>query len=132
MAHMHATNITVLPETKVILELLKKNRDEHVEMVNEAQEGFEADVKLKLEAALAAAKHHGKKGITLRMTPPVSHKKDYDTVISMLEYHTGETIELTAIDMRRYGEDRWDWTDTFLRDNAGYSAIVRRKLAAAG
>ena len=129
MAIMNATRIVVSPKTEVILELLRKNRAEHVEMVKEAREGFKQDVKAKLAAALDNEKHHGKNGISLHMTPPVSHAKDYDTVISMLEFHTGETLELTAIDMRRFGEDQWDWTEQFLRQNAGYSATVRRRVA---
>ena len=46
--------------------------------------------------------------------------------------HKGELIELNAIDVRRFIEDEWDWTDRWLTSNAGYSDTARRISASKG
>ena len=143
MSTMNDTKFTVIPATADILARLRKNRDAHKAMIDEAREGFLKNAKYELrkqtEAAIADLEEQEKRktnlqsvSVSIRLSPPSSHVRDYDTVITMLEMHTGETIELSALDMRRFGEDEWDWTDRFLFDNSVYSMSARKRAVERG
>lgn len=116
-----------------VLSTIKKNRDEHAEIVTEARKGYlaKADVLL-VEARAKIAAAHEKKGrvgsLKVELAEPEDHTGDYDTVIRMLELHQDSTIELNADEVRQFLENKWDWMDRFLRSTSTYSEKAAKLL----
>jgi len=130
MHQIHGISMNITVNRERLLEKLKENRARHVKIVQEANDNFYTEVARKLEAKLDAVRTAATAGekprlIALSVQPPVDHTGEYDTVITMLEYHTGETIQLTPDEARNLLEDRWDWMRVFLETNAAYSKSAR-------
>ena len=103
---------------------LKKNREEHVEIVEEAQAAFRAKVITRLDAMLAAAKNGEKINVKVGLRVPTKHTDAFDNAIGLLEMtqKAGEdTIEIDAGEYERFVRNNWEWTDDFRHSNAGYS-----------
>jgi len=107
-----------------LLEHLKKNRDEHVEIVEEAQAAFRKMAIEKLDSMLQDAKSG--KGIRtqLGLKVPTVHTDAFDNAIGIMEMtqEAGETtIEIDAGEYERFVRNCWDWSTEFATSNRGYS-----------
>lgn len=115
-----------------VLDALKKNREEHQEILEEAQAGYKEKVVIELEKALEAARK-GEKYITdLNLQMPRSHLKKFDNAIDIVEAakRAGrETVEMTASDYQRFIRNRWSWMSSFYEVASTYSATASGKLA---
>lgn len=117
-----------------VREALKKNREEHIEIVEEAQAGFKELVVKKLDEALSDAKK-GKRYITsLNLHMPESHLREFDNAIDFLESiekaakiagEENPTIEMSSEEYERFVRNKWDWMRNFTASNARYSAKAR-------
>jgi hypothetical protein len=108
-------------KTSGLIEVLKGNRQKHVEEYKEAVRQFRmrsvAALKRELEKAI-----NGKKFETnLCMTRPVSHEKDYDLVIKMLELSVDDVTILDQHDFNQFVNDEWSWKPSFSSSTAYYS-----------
>lgn len=93
----------------------------------------------KPEAVLAARLKDARDGklvsLSFELYPPAEHLDEYDTVIEMLEMDQEilvELIALTAQEFRQFVMDEWDWTDSFLSSNVGYSVSAMAAAEARG
>lgn len=110
-----------------LLKHLKKNRDEHVNVVLEAQEAFKKATVEKLEYMLQQARSGQKVSMSLGLTVPTIHTDAFDNAIGLMEMTkaAGETtIEITADEYERFVRNKWDWTQRFLDTNRRYSNSV--------
>lgn len=112
---------TVRIEKSKLLEIIKKNRDEHRDIFIEAQKNFRADVIAKLDAALAEARDGKNIPQFIQFAAPSDHTKDYDNVIRMIELSEDSILTLTAIEFRSYVMDEWSWTHAWAASNSRYS-----------
>ena len=125
MARLNVQMKTTVSRVKM-LETLRENRDKHALIVTEAQVGYLAAALKSVEkcrAALAEGKQVSLSKYAL--TPPADYRSAYDTVISMLEWSTDETITLAADEFRQFVQDQWDWKDGFILSNAAYSSTAQ-------
>ena len=89
-----------------LLKSLKKNRDEHQEIVEEAQAGFREQAIKALDRMLAAAKTGRKIVMHVGLTVPTAHLDEFDNAIGLMEMtqRAGEQhIEITADEYERFG-----------------------------
>ena len=76
-------------------------------------EFFEEQLKLASEGKDFKTSFNGSK--------PQSYISEYDLAISMLKYHTQETIKLDSNDARCFLEDKWDWSYSFVSGSSIYT-----------
>jgi hypothetical protein len=108
-----------------LLEHLKKNREEHVEIVEEAQAAFREEFIKRLDAMMADAKAEKRIDVEVGMDVPTRHTNAFDNAIGLLEMTMDageETIEIDAGEYERFVRNRWEWTRDFLHSNAAYSS----------
>lgn len=107
-----------------LLTHLRKNRDEHVEIVEEAQAEFRRLAIQKLDSMLQDAKSGKGISTSLGLKVPSVHTDAFDNAIGILEMtkEAGETtIEIDAGEYERFVRNCWEWTDAFILSNKGYS-----------
>jgi len=110
-----------------LVETLKKNRDEHVSVVEEAQANFRKMAIEKLDSMLKDAKDG--KGIrtSLGLTVPTIHTDAFDNAIGLMEMtmRAGETIiEIDAGEYERFMRNNWEWKQDFNTSNRAYSGRI--------
>lgn len=112
-----------------LLEILRTNRDEHMQIVKEAKEGWQkatldelADVMKELTDDSTPRTIHFSAG------PVDDHTDVYDTFIMQLDMAQETTLELDGDQFRKLVQDKWDWQANFLHSNAMYSETAVRKL----
>jgi hypothetical protein len=121
-------NVTV--DREELLARLVVNRTKHKTMYVEAVAGFKDQARRTLEKALAGCT--GKEDVLVHLSAPQNMTGAYDTVIEMLQMHKGDTIDLSASEFRKLAQDKWDWTDSWLSSNRGYSGTVAAAFADGG
>ena len=107
-----------------LLTTLKKNRAEHVEIVEEAQAAFREQFIKKLDLMMADAKAGKPIDTHIGMRVPSAHTGAFDNAIGLMEMtqRAGEeTIEIDAGEYERFVRNRWEWTEDFNVSNAPYS-----------
>ncbi len=118
----HGRTYTV--NIKELVDTLKKNRDKHVGIVEEAQEEFRKLAIEEIERALADAKS-GKKIVTrLSLEVPSIHTDAFDNAIGLMEMTMRAketTIEIDAHEYERFVRNNWEWTQQFRDSNFAYS-----------
>jgi hypothetical protein len=105
-----------------LLERIRKNRDEHREIFEEAITGWKQRVTEVLEEAYQDALQ-GKKFEPSHWIPrPEDHTDEYDTVIELLDMSLDEELELTRQEFANYALDNWNWQHDFLVTASNYGS----------
>ena len=107
-----------------LVQTLKKNREEHVEIVEEAQAEFRKLAIQKLDVMLKDAKSG--KGIrtSLGLKVPTIHTDAFDNAIGLMEMTmraNEQTIEIDSGEYERFVRNNWEWTSEFIAFNRSYS-----------
>lgn len=108
--------------------IVRKNRDKHRKIFEEAIEGYRKRVIKRLEQMVQNAKDGKKVDTYVNMVQPEDHTKDYNQVLEMLELSVDDTIELSHQDFARYVQDRWEWSGKFANDSVSYVSSVTADL----
>lgn len=144
----HQMNRVVHVDRKKLIETLKKNREKHIKVYEEAMDGYQEMATKKIEDAFVGLdkriKENKKKaldkivtfsketsdkfsdyflvleGISIHMKVPVSFVEAYDTAIDMAEFDTRDTLELSGAEFQCFCRDVWDWTHEFSSVNTAY------------
>lgn len=119
---------TIIVDKTKLIEIMKKNRDDHAAIVAEAQDGFRTKVISRLDEMLAMAKKGRKIDINVGLVMPVDMTEEYDTVIGMLELDTDEKVELQKHEYEQWVLDKWNWSRQATTTNAYYSMTAAAKL----
>jgi hypothetical protein len=110
---------------ETLLGHLRENRDEHVEIVEEAQANFRKLAIQKLDMMLADARTGKPIRTKLGLDVPSVHTDAFDNAIGLLEMtmEAGEkTIEIDAGEYERFVRNNWEWTEEFRFSNRTYSS----------
>lgn len=112
-----------------LLERVKKNRDEHRAIFEEALEGWKKRTIEVLEKRFQDALK-GKIDLAFNLPRPADHTDDYDTVIELLTMSLDEELELSQHDFACYALDKWAWQAQFLTTSASYGSGLGQFKAA--
>jgi hypothetical protein len=124
METLHDLDINA--NVKEVLARLKKNRTQHSKIVAEARKGYMREARKALDKRLKELDKGQLVELRFSLQPPADHTKAYDLAIQMLELHTGDQIELNALQVRHFMMDDWSWAKQFLVANAPYSNTAKR------
>lgn len=108
-----------------LLEVLKKNREQHKLDYKEAVEGYRGAKIKALEDALEKVKTEEKPekiSLNVSLNRPVNYINEYNQVIDMLEMSVDEFIKLDTDSFQAYIKDNWSWKRSFMSSNATYMA----------
>lgn len=105
-----------------LLEVIKKNRAKHKEIVDDVFTNYRKRVIEELDKALVLAKS-GKQLITnIQLIQPMDMTETYDRAIGMLEMCLDESVSLDTDEYDNYVLDKWDWSRQFSSSSASYSS----------
>lgn len=124
MRHLGIT-LSVTCNASDVLTKLRDNRAKHAGMVAEARTGYVEQARAALEKKLAALREGKVESVLIGLHTPKDYTEAYDTTISMLSMHQGESVELNADEFRHLMEDTWDWTADFVTSNSRFSPSTR-------
>lgn len=103
-----------------LLEIIRKNRDDHRNMFLKAQEGYREDFLKELEMMLEEARK-GKRYLRMvQLVEPIDMTKEYDRIIKMLELTTEKNVQLTTQEFSQYVMDDWAWKAQVTATNSQY------------
>lgn len=117
---------------ETLLDVIRKNRENHKSIVMEALEGYRKDVIAELERELEAAKAGKRLRRFMQFDQPVDQTREYDRAIRSLEMDIRDEIELTEQEFACYVMDQWQWRQAFVVGNAKYSATAMRTASTEG
>jgi len=112
---------------ETLLTHLKKNRDEHLEIVEEAQAEFRRLVIEKLDLMLHDARSNKAIRTSLGLQVPTIHTDAFDNAIGILEMTQDageECIEIDSGEYERFVRNNWEWSNSFRTTNSAYSNKV--------
>lgn len=113
---------TITVEKSKLLDALRLNRDEHINIFDKAVEVYRRKVIEELERSLADARAGRKVSRMIMLPEPENHTADFDTAIKMLEWEQAAVIEIDRRDFMKYVENRWEWAASFAGNTASYLA----------
>lgn len=113
-------SLSVDPKCTEVLAVLRKNREQHIKTLAEAREGYRKRAIAALEKKVAQLREGRNVSVAVNLQPPIDYTQEYDLVISMLELHTKETIQLDASQSRCLLHDDWGWKSAFVSSTAQY------------
>lgn len=115
--------ITVKKED--LLREVRKNREQHRKVFEEALIGFQRAVTEHLTSQLEKAKAGLRVETHIALQQPVDQTSDYDRVIRALEMSTEDKMELNEKEFAKYVMDDWSWSNQFWASNSMYSETAR-------
>lgn len=121
---------TITVKKKDLIQVIKQNREKHLQDYNTAVLGYKIKVKEELEKKLKELERltdsnfenfeHYLKSISSK---PTNNLKDYDVALGMLEITTEKEIQLDINEYRQYYLDEWHWKNVWTMSNTGYIGI---------
>jgi hypothetical protein len=99
---------------------LQSNRDEHRSMFIKAQERYREAMIVELDRALEEARRGDKIRRAFSLPVPEDHTEEFNTAIEMLQWETGDEVQLDQHDFQRYVQNRWQWAASFAANTESY------------
>lgn len=115
------TELSVTVKVAELVDILAKNKDEHVRLNKQAWKLYRKAMREWLEARLDELEHRKPPTRQIPHPEPESHEEEYERVIGMLQMHQEDTIELTYEVYRMYVDDDWDWKHMWEVSNSYYT-----------
>lgn len=118
---MGLNNMTIEADRVELLDILRKNRETHRRIVEEARAGYIDKAKAALAKRMKQLEEGKLTSLMFSLQRPEDHTREYDTAIKMLEMHRGDTISLTASQVQCFVQDEWSWKSHFIGIARNYS-----------
>lgn len=115
---------TINVDKEELLAIIKKNRDNHRAVYEEAFEGYRKECIRILEENLKLLRSGKKVAVVFYEQAPQDHTNDYNLVIRMLEMDVSKQVELDVQQFTNYVDDNWNWKQQFVTSNAKYAASL--------
>lgn len=112
---------TITVDKAKLIETLKTNRDEHRAIFDKAMEVYADKMIEELERRVREIKAKSKIRRGFSLPEPEDHTADFDTAIQMLEWDTGDEVELSFGEFQQYVQNEWRWQQSFAANTASYS-----------
>jgi hypothetical protein len=115
---------SVTMERTKLIEIVKRNRDNHLAAFTEAMEEYRLRYRARLIALLGLTEGPDKTGCKfedVNMRQPRSHCADYDRALSMLDHSVDGDIPVDERTFRQLVLDEWEWRHDFESTNALYA-----------
>jgi hypothetical protein len=129
----HPERGSIMEKVKVkkseALDILRKNREAHKAIFDEAVAGYKAQTLKLLNDHIKQIKSGKVMRITVSLPQPEEHTKDYDRAIKMLEMSVDDVIEVDEQSFQSYIMDDWHWKHQFLHSNSTYSGTALAAMA---
>lgn len=110
---------TVIEKNK-LLDIIKTNREEHIDTYSAAVVAYaEKGVDL-LERLIKKLKAGEIIRNYLELPAPEDHTDEYDRAIRMLELDSRDAIELNEQEFRQFVQDDWDWKQSWISSTRSY------------
>lgn len=103
-----------------LLNIVKKNREQHKAVVEEATENYRSAAIAELKQAIADAKSGKRIWRASSLRPPMNQTADYDRAIRMLEMNTLDVVELEESEFSQLVLGKWNWAGQFTASNSRY------------
>lgn len=104
-----------------LIKTMQENLAAHQEAYHEAWQGYKIALIAEIETMLADAHADKLRRFHVALVGPVSHAKDYQRVIAMLDASVDTHVMLEEHDFQQYVQDEWTWKEQFSASNALYS-----------
>ncbi len=105
-----------------LIKTVTENRDAHREVFEKALEVYRRRWIELLEAKIESAKRGDKISQTFRIPVPEDHTDDFDNVLTMLEWHTGDEVTLDEYQVATWIRNEWGWQHSFAANTQSYVA----------
>ena len=115
-----------------LLVTLKKNRENHKVMYEEARTGYIDKAKERIVETMERLKSGEATRLSFGIEPPQDHTRDYDQAISMVEWNEEDIIQLTADEFQTLVMDEWEWLGGWVSQNVAYSSNTRAYAVSKG
>ena len=113
--------MTVKIKKQELLDVVKKNREEHREIVAEAFRKYRELVVVELDKMLEDAKDGKRIRRTVGLVEPMDQTPEYDKAIRQIEMSADDVIELHDNEFNCLVQNQWLWQKQFLHSNRAYS-----------
>lgn len=106
-----------------LLEVLRKNKEKHVEEYELALHAYRIACAEAMEQAWLQCVDGGEilTNPCYKFSKPQSHERDYTMVIGMLEMTIEDEIEVDTNEYTQYVLDEWSWRSSFNQQTSGVS-----------
>lgn len=109
-----------------LLNIVRENKEKHIREYNESVEDFKA-VAVKIATSNLELANTGDLAKISRIKstpqPPVSHEKEYERAIRMLELSVEEVIEVEQDVFNQLVLDEWSWKNAFVASASLYKSM---------
>lgn len=105
-----------------LIKTLKKNRKKHRDEFLRAQVRYREKVIEVFDQRLKEMRNGGKVKVYIDLPEPEDHTEDFDTVISMMEWHLGKKVVLTHREVQTYIDNKWGWQSSFAANTQAYTS----------
>ncbi len=130
MNHRFNVKMKITMATNTALARLRANREDHERIYQEALKGWATALEEVLTRRHTRLQETGTCSTDFsKYRKPTHFLSVYDTVIEMLDLHTGDEIELTAAEVKQFCQDQWEWANAWLVSNSHYSGRAAQKLS---
>ncbi len=113
--------MTVKIKKHELLDVVKKNRDEHKEIVAEAFQKYRELAVAELDKMLEEAKSGKRIRRSVGLVEPMDQTPEYNKAIRQIEMSAEDVIELNDHEFSQLCLNQWVWQKQFLHSNRGYS-----------
>jgi hypothetical protein len=105
-----------------LLEIVRKNREEHGGTFEEAQKTYREVAIKALDEQLKAAREGQpfQLRVLVSLEAPQNHTADYDRSIQMLEMSVDDQIIVSEQEFQQYVQDIWGWSRDWAISNMNY------------
>lgn len=111
---------TIVVNKAQLIKTLAENRDAHRDIFEQAQVAYRDKWITLLDRRLADARAGRPIERHFRLPEPEDHTQDFTTALEMLDWETGDEVELDRRDFQRYVQNRWEWEQSFVANTQSY------------
>jgi hypothetical protein len=114
-----------------LVQIVKKNRQEHREIFLKAQEKYREVAIALLDRQLKAARE-GKPFMLaefIHLVQPEDHSQDYDRALRMLELEVDDVVTLTMPEFANLVQDQWNWSRQWATNTSRYTDSPKFRAA---
>ena len=105
-----------------LLKVIRENRDKHHEVFLASLEGDRVAALARLEEQVTDLKAGRTPKISIYLSRPEDHTRDYDRVIGMLVMDEGTKYSLDERHYAQYVDDDWQWKRDWLKMSSQYAS----------